>query len=156
VARIGLLLAIVFIGVLFFPGPPVGAAHRTELPAIDGSEQGTIDIDRLPVTLVDLTGLVTSIEPNDWAVRFDDSDTAFLQLAGDPRSIRVYWLGGACASHAKAMLDEDGSGGYLLTLDEETSLGGMIGCAALGVSRRLTIRVSRTVDPLAFRLDYRN
>lgn len=149
------LATLALVAVYVRPAPPFGSTHQTKFAAIDGEQAGSLDIEALPVTLVDLTGMVTAIAPNDWAVRFDDAGTDVLQLAGAPASIRIYWLGGACSAEARIGLASDGADGYVVSIDEQATLGGLIGCAGLGVPRRLTIEFDRPVAPLAFRVSYR-
>jgi hypothetical protein len=153
--RVLVAVAIVVAVVMSNPGAPYGATHRTTFPAIDGASQGSVFVDRLPVTLADLTGRVRSVEPDVAVVFFDESTQSFLQYAGDPQAVRLFWLGGACSGHAKLAIQDEGGNGFLVTLDEEPEFGAILGCPALGVPRKLVIRFSTVVDPLVFRLRYR-
>src|SRR5512134_3716709 len=82
--------------------PPVGRELTTEFPAVPGRDRGTVDLDRLPVSFLDFTGLAISIAVEERAP--DAGERPLADAADAPNGIRVSWLGGACAARVRIAL----------------------------------------------------
>jgi hypothetical protein len=109
---------------------------------------GDYFVDAQPVELLDLTGLVTALEP------FADPElppNAWTGMAsavpGDSLAVRVMWGAGMCEDRTRMRFEAVGSG-YTLRIEHDNSVGAMIGCPAALVFRGATLRFSEPIDPL--------
>lgn len=109
---------------------------------------GDLEIGPLQVVLLDRTGLATAVDiaiDHDVALGFGATGV-IEEVPGDASAVLVSWLGGACSERARLVL-HDGSGRYQLGIREDPTLLGMLGCAAMGVPRSITIKFSQPIDP---------
>jgi len=119
------------------PGGPGGSmTFDTAFPA---------DPDRrfleLPVSLIDQTQSVVAVH----AAAVADPVLTPRNVPGDPRSIQLAWTGGACESRVRVFVRRPDAA-YEISIDADTTIGGMLGCSALGVPRGLIITFDREVD----------
>jgi hypothetical protein len=123
-------------------------APATDFTAKIPAQTGDYPLPALLVILRDLTGLATdvAIVPDaaiDWSV---EGNQDVMAIAGDANAITVYWVGGECAARARLTLIAVGSG-YELRIREDSTLGGMIGCSAVGIPRMIQVRFSQPISP---------
>jgi hypothetical protein len=145
VAAVGILVAL-----LVAACGPSGTRFTTVFPARDGDQDGTVDLQALPVTLIDQTGTVTGIQATEYDFEEWDGDLArglakpFLDR---PEAIQVAWMGGACEDSVRLVLTSDGTGGVTLAIRADNGfgiLGG--GCPAIGIGRTIVIGFVSRVD----------
>lgn len=126
--------------------PSFGRTFRATFPEFEGG----ITIAALPVTLHDLTGRVTRIESAAPVNQFITAEGRFEPVEGQPNAMRLEWLGGACESRVRAVLH--GVGELVsLAMQSSRSLGGMLGCVALGVPRSLIVHFDEPIPGSQFR-----
>ena len=115
-------------------------------------EAGTVDLAGEPVDVVDFTGLVTgvAIGPSD-----PISSGATITVTAAGNALRVAWIGGACESRVRVILWRAETG-YAVRVRPQSSLGGMLGCPAVGIYRAVDIALRAPLDgrPIAATLDF--
>lgn len=114
-------------------GPPT---FETTFPARPGGTQ----VNALPVSLVDQTGLVTGIV---WATGGGGEGTVS-GLPGTPNAMRVKWTSGACDDRATLVFIPVG-GGYSIAVHNRQSMA-VITCEAAAVPRALDISLTNGID----------
>lgn len=145
-------LALLFVAVLvarvaFGFDPPVGRTLTSTFPTNPDSYSSM-----LPVRLQDVSGLVEGIEV--MARPGPGGAPWIVSHSGEPpNDLVIDWLGGACLARIRVLVKPIGAG-LRLRLSEERSLGGMLGCMAVGVNRRLVLHLARPMPSDAVQLEY--
>jgi hypothetical protein len=135
---VALLALIVLVGQACTIGPSRAGDPRTLEVAFEPGEL----TKRLPVRLVDHTGLVTSMVVAGPAL--DQVELlAVWNPPGRPDALLVQWLGGACDSSVALEFDRT-EAGFGLTIHTEQQL--VLGCVAAGISRTVRLDFSADVD----------
>ena len=103
-------------------------------------------IPPVPAELIDLSGLVegfVAVSPG--RLSWD----AGVSVAGD--DLRVAWNGGACEAKVRLVLrpTEDG---YAVDIDNDRTLLGLVGCAAVAVPRVVRIDLTQSIQGRPIRL----
>jgi hypothetical protein len=109
-----------------------GQVHETVVTMPDGQ-------DRLPIALLDLTGLVVEISE----VPPNAAFTEGIVGAEDGRALVYTWVGGSCDLRVLLTLERSAMGFRLLT---RTDVTGQM-CDMLGVTRQVAIRLSEPIAP---------
>jgi hypothetical protein len=108
----------------------------------------------LPVSVIDRTGLVTSIQPFDpqQLPRGDDSSDSFTYRLPDPHQVVFRWLGGACDALAQLTISDGGASISVNTVPQELPTTGPNGvpyaCDAVGIVRAVLLVFSQPVATL--------
>lgn len=114
--------------------------HSTMFPAT--SETGTVALAEQPVDVIDLTGLVSGVAvPADMEVDGFDGPRADV----DGSRVTLAWLGGACESRTRIVFGRRDDA-YAIRLKSDSSLGGMIGCPAIGIHRFLVVTLKESIE----------
>ena len=129
---VGLVLALVVAAC----GPPPGTVYRLTLVDPEGNFP-------LPIALGDQTGLVTSIEADEWDETWDGMPSIKAD-PDDPRTLLVRWLGGACDNDATLVFYQ-AAAGPALDLTTHGKLG--LGCTAQGIHRGIRVTMTEPVAP---------
>jgi hypothetical protein len=117
--------------------PPAGTRFDVVFPP----QAGDIDIDALPLTFVDQSGLVIAVAVEPPGQFFEGVEP--VPGAGD--QLLAGFISGACTGSAVAVLRATDD---RLTLTVKTSdRFPTLGCVALGIGRVVRISFSRPVDP---------
>ncbi len=144
--RLVALVALALLAAIVGCEPSIGPTFRTTFPENPGRDEGTVDLAALPVTLYDFTHLVSAIAVVDPPVADGYRFGRAVQVDGDPAAIRIDWTGGACESRVTVLFVDAGDR-YGLAMQDHPSLGGMLGCPAIGIARSMIIRFKQPVAP---------
>ena len=123
--------------------------YSTTFPA-DG-DPGEVSLDALPVDVIDFTGMVRGV-----AVAVSDGrpfGPVRAEAKGDV--IHVEWTGGACESRVRLVLSPTDRG-FALLVKSDSSIGGMLGCPAVGIPRTVDIQLGSSIEgkPIVASIDY--
>lgn len=122
-------------------GCTIGAPTYTAVFPARG-DPGSVSVDAEPVSLTDTTGLVVGIR----VVPADPALDGAASIPGRPNALLVSWTGGACEAHVRLALTTSPAG-FKVTIDADPSLGGMLGCPAVGIPRTIEIELSQPIEP---------
>ena len=134
----GLLLSAVLLAGCSMLPPPAGI--QLTIPA-------TSEVRALPVTVVDIVGIIREATPTTLGIPADlSTGTTVLAVAGRDDAVVVAWLGGACDDRAIVTVGEVGDR-YQATVESRSSA---MGCSAAGIFRAVLMSLTRPLGPYAF------
>jgi len=117
-------------------GPPAATPFSVSYPA------ATAGANPIPLTLVDQTGLVTSIV----AVPGEAASTGVEVAPGVGSALRVGWQGGPCDDRVTLVLNDIGSS-YELAIHNHPPITAGLTCDDSIVTRAVDITFNRHLDP---------
>ncbi len=147
----GRLLAVAVLAFVL-TGCAAGGRFLATLPEVPGDYA----VDAQPVELIDLTGLVTALQPiPDPLLLSDGGFSQASAVSGDPLAIQFVWGAGMCEDRTRLTFEEVETG-YSMRVEHDNSVGAMIGCPAAIVYRGVTLRFREAVAPQSIRMSVNN
>jgi len=132
-----------------------GAAAALLIAALSGCGSGgtvpftvsypaaTADGDPVPISLVDQTGLVTSMILAPDASAGSDVEA----VPGNANALRVSWQGGPCDDRETLVLNDIGGGRYELAIHNHPPITAGFSCDASTVARVIEISFKQRLEP---------
>ena len=147
--RLALLFAAVLVAQLALGfGPPYATTITAAFPiTADGFSSG------LRVEVYDTSRLVQRVDATDGAYSGGAPWIVADTVSGAPNELVIDWMGGACLARIRVLVKPIDAG-LRLRLMEERTLGGVLGCMAVGVGRRLVLHLWRPISPQNVELEY--
>lgn len=138
-------LALALAPVVVACGPSVRTFSAT-FPAV--GDPGEVVRPAQPVDVLDFTGIVSGLR-----VREEAGPGFAPGVVVEGSVLHVSWVGGACESRVRLVLGIGDDGRYRVAVRPEPSLGGLLGCPAVGIFRAVDIELTipleqRQVFPL--------
>ncbi len=97
----------------------------------------------MPISLVDQAGLVSGI-----GLAADQSTSPGVEaIPGEPKTLRVSWVGGPCDDRVTLVLNAIGTGRYELAIHNHPPITAGFNCDASTVLRVVDISFDRHLDP---------
>ena len=115
----------------------------TSTPITLGYPASTAGADPLPMSLVDQTGLVTSMT----AVPAGSASAGVEVAPGVANALRVSWQGGPCDDRVTLVLNDVGGGSYELAIHNHPPITAGFTCDDSNVLRVVDVTFNRHLDP---------
>jgi hypothetical protein len=124
---------------------PTGRSFEAEFPEVVLDPEFEVVMEAIGVNLHDSTGMVDTFGVLVPAADDPLQEGVSAQPA-DPRTLHVHWFGGSCTDRIQIVLSGDVSSGYAIEIEEQPPMF-MLGCAGVGISRAVAIRLIEPVSP---------
>jgi hypothetical protein len=107
------------------------------------AEPGTVALAEEPVEVYDFSGTIAGV-----VVAATDGTGLGGEGRGriDDETIILEWIGGACESRVRILVNTDDDG-YRIRIHPEPSLLGLIGCPAIGIARAVRLQLHGSAHP---------
>lgn len=121
---------------------PAPRTFSAEFPRIVLDRQYGVEVDPIPVTLLDGTGMAVSLEVVDGGFGMESG-----LIAGQAGAYLGTWSGDSCIGHVRLALRVRPPETFVLEVREEPALSALLGCAGVGITRAVIIRFAGAAPP---------